>query len=579
MFDNAPETLQYLMGIHPIQIAQNQALVQAAQGNPQAVKDDNGNQEPSSQPRPIIATPSSGPEPPPIRPTSNGMEGTSEQSATDSSAERAARNGRQHYVRDSSGLMVPAVKPDDTSGASLSSQPSRIATPSAEMRLPELAGVERSQNIVDAAQGNPEAVKGETPDLNTVKASPIATSDLNVTPIRPISAGQQRVEQDQARESTDQAELDRLNRTGSGVDQFAHRHRFLGPLVKGLTVAGEAISPGVAALVPGTDVHHNVLVNQARGRVGEDQSDTAAHQKVEDNVALDEARRENARSQDELRHIRAIGAGEKFIAGSEKEDPNSPTGWSAQNFNGEWKPYTPTQNHKNTKADDFEQVQNERRKEATRLNLKGRDLELYLANGKLPDPGMHIHVPSAEKEHYDDVRAAFVKQYGHAPQSAEDFDIFNRMRTGERGGAGNQHTFKDSAAIDKYSNDWYARQRKAVLDEKNKAKSLSPDADDAALEKEYGRIEGDYRDRASDFENQKKRWYSQVNGGHPVTVQENENGVPQANASSSESGTHSGSRKSGDDAGVAPHGSSEGRTGKLQDGTPVIVKNGRLVVR
>lgn len=87
-------------------------------------------------------------------------------------------------------------------------------------------------------------------------------------------------------------------------------------------------------------------------------------------------------------------------------------------------------------------------------------------------------------------------------------------------------TFKDSAAIDKYSNDWYAKQRKAVLDEKAKVHALNPNGKDADFQSDFKRIEDDYKQRAAEFERQKQNWYTQVRGGKPVTIDDSGEGLP-----------------------------------------------------
>jgi hypothetical protein len=73
-----------------------------------------------------------------------------------------------------------------------------------------------------------------------------------------------------SRKTQDEAELDRLQRTGSGLEQFQHRHPILGGAVRTAVGIGSAFFPTVAANIPGTDYHHQVLVNRAEGNVGRD---------------------------------------------------------------------------------------------------------------------------------------------------------------------------------------------------------------------------------------------------------------------------------------------------------------------
>lgn len=422
--------------------------------------------------------------------------------------------------------------------------------------------------------------------------------NLMTTPIRPISG-------DQARENTDRAELDRLRSTGSGVEQFQHRHKFLGPLVRGLSIAGSVLAPGPASMIPGTDLHHDVLVHQAEGRVAQDIGTEKAHSQMANSEEAAAARNEATRVREEGMQDKITQSNAKFIAGSEKEDPNSPTGYTAQTVGGEWKPFTPPSSYKQTKGESFEDVQRQREKEADRLGLQGDKRTSYIANGKVAEPGTHIHVPSAASEELHDWKEAFKTEHGREPNS-EEISAFKHGKS-----SGSQKTFKDTAAIDKYSNDWYQKQRKVVLDEKAKVHSLNPDAagDDKQLQQEYARIEQEYKQRSDDFENQKKNWYTQVQGGKPVNVSEPEGGgvpeadtseLPQPIASVRTSGpapiggpvqTPSADQKTakpspssepakpGSDIGPAPQGSTEGRTGKLADGTKVVVKGGRLVAQ
>ncbi len=85
----------------------------------------------------------------------------------------------------------------------------------------------------------------------------------------------------------DESELQRRETTGSGISQIQHGspeggigiakpHRFLGGILRGLntvgTIAG-AVSPlahNIMTAIPGTEEHHSSLVNQSRGRIGED---------------------------------------------------------------------------------------------------------------------------------------------------------------------------------------------------------------------------------------------------------------------------------------------------------------------
>lgn len=83
------------------------------------------------------------------------------------------------------------------------------------------------------------------------------------------------------RTSADENELQRLNRTGSGISQIQHGspdggigiakpHRVLGGVLRGLETVGDVIAPGVVANIPGTELHHDLLLNRQRGALGQD---------------------------------------------------------------------------------------------------------------------------------------------------------------------------------------------------------------------------------------------------------------------------------------------------------------------
>lgn len=69
---------------------------------------------------------------------------------------------------------------------------------------------------------------------------------------------------------SDSMERSRLVSTGSGIDQIKN------PLLKGIARAGDiaasVFAPNVAQFIPGTTLHHNMLVNQATRNVDKDQA-------------------------------------------------------------------------------------------------------------------------------------------------------------------------------------------------------------------------------------------------------------------------------------------------------------------
>lgn len=66
----------------------------------------------------------------------------------------------------------------------------------------------------------------------------------------------------------DEQERQRLMATGSGVDQI--KQPFLHGLAKTGDVLGNVLLPGLAARIPGTTAHHNVLIAQNEKQLGTD---------------------------------------------------------------------------------------------------------------------------------------------------------------------------------------------------------------------------------------------------------------------------------------------------------------------
>src|SRR5690348_17296011 len=107
--------------------------------------------------------------------------------------------------------------------------------------------------------GKPDAA----PALGTTIGMPSATPAL-VAPISP------QVTRIPSQTDNDIRERNRLVSTGSGISQIKN------PLLKGLATAGDiaasVFSPNVAPFIPGTTLHHNMLVNQASRNVAQDQA-------------------------------------------------------------------------------------------------------------------------------------------------------------------------------------------------------------------------------------------------------------------------------------------------------------------
>jgi hypothetical protein len=102
--------------------------------------------------------------------------------------------------------------------------------------------------------------------------------------------------------STDQAEVGRLQSTGSGISQLQKSHPVIGGILKGLDIAGSILAPQAAAAIPGTEFHHQALLEQARGNVGQDIQEQERQTQTEHTQAETEALQHPAAKQEEAGH-------------------------------------------------------------------------------------------------------------------------------------------------------------------------------------------------------------------------------------------------------------------------------------
>jgi hypothetical protein len=121
---------------------------------------------------------------------------------------------------------------------------------------------------------------GPGPAQYAARISPVATDPNNPDPtasLRPagnpvmpaIAPGQAQPVNPPTPLDRAQARLAYLTRTGSGVSQIKNP---VGRVAAGIAdVAGTILAPGIAAAIPGTTLHHNVLLNQAQAQLNNDQ--------------------------------------------------------------------------------------------------------------------------------------------------------------------------------------------------------------------------------------------------------------------------------------------------------------------
>lgn len=115
---------------------------------------------------------------------------------------------------------------------------------------------------------NPYLAAPESSSLPATSRAPASTGPL----LSPAVASP--LEQQTAKDRANQSRLSR----GSGITQFSHNHPIAGGVLRGLNVAGELASSifpaGNLALraIPGTEEHHNMLVEQNTGAINTDEA-------------------------------------------------------------------------------------------------------------------------------------------------------------------------------------------------------------------------------------------------------------------------------------------------------------------
>jgi hypothetical protein len=147
---------------------------------------------------------------------------------------------------------------------------------------------------------------------------PGSTADLEARADRPRQAPAAVVPTQQDK---DQAEFDRRKNSPSGIEQWANRHGTFGQVIRGLAGVGGALAPGIAAAIPGTELHHEQLLHQSAGRLAQD----VGQEKEEATTAETQARIPFMQSEEEKNRREAaqgqkeswepILSGDKTIAG------------------------------------------------------------------------------------------------------------------------------------------------------------------------------------------------------------------------------------------------------------------------
>jgi hypothetical protein len=142
-------------------------------------------------------------------------------------------------------------------------QPSPSATSPATPAAPPVLGAQpATPRIASAAPATPAPAAptpGSTEDLES-RALARTTAPPPIATPSPM----------ESRTAADQAELARVQSSGSGISQFQQRHPVLGTIARIGAGVGSALFPSIAANIPGTDYHHQAVLAQDRRAVGED---------------------------------------------------------------------------------------------------------------------------------------------------------------------------------------------------------------------------------------------------------------------------------------------------------------------
>ncbi len=111
----------------------------------------------------------------------------------------------------------------------------------------------------------------ETPSAPSSPTSP-ASPTMDKTPMGGALTNQ----------NPHQAEIQRLEDTGSGVSQVQQKHPFWGGVLRGLDVAASIAAPRIAPAIPGTTAHHDMLIHQQEGLANQDLAQEHAQAETQD---------------------------------------------------------------------------------------------------------------------------------------------------------------------------------------------------------------------------------------------------------------------------------------------------------
>ena len=155
----------------------------------------------------------------------------------------------------------------------------------------------------------------------------------------------------------------------------------------------------------------------------------------------------------------------------------------------------------------------------------------------------------------------------------------------KQSGRGSSATFKDRAAVDKYSNSWYTKRQNDYNAQRNKINNSK--IDDKEKQAQIADLDALDKQQKSEFEDRKKGYYDALSGGKPVSVDENGEMVQGDSQPQSAPAPTSGSRtpaqldirnlpRQAATPGAQPK---PGQTTQLRDGAPPAPKEDGKVLR
>ena len=180
--------------------------------------------------------------------------------------------------------------------------------------------------IVDASQRRPiQPIAPATPQAQMAEAPPtLRTSgpipspassgrDTHLESLMPSPTAEQNAigaprYDDPMTSGFHRQKLSDMSEQGSGLDQLASKHPFIGRPLQVLDAIGRGLFPGIEMGIPGTEGHHQVLMGQERGRIkdietGQDEAAKRAQEEAQTRLAG--AQTENQEAMPELHKTQA----------------------------------------------------------------------------------------------------------------------------------------------------------------------------------------------------------------------------------------------------------------------------------